>query len=272
MSIKEKMAQKQVQASKLVLNNLVDSFSSPEKLEDAVIKTFLEPIDVPQNAYSRMNRILLAVQGSFDARGSSAWRKLDRFPVNWSKQVFIMMPKTTTIKDKETDEDIVITTGFFLKGLYDAENTSGGHVSKRKMVYVTNPPKELPPLADVAEKWGVEINYKVNPSAYGSFDQAKNEILLSTDNAGTFFHELAHKAHQKIVGKLKGSQDPQQEAIAQLVSGVLCRMYNQKMDKYTYDYICKLCTKRSSKSHAVDRQSLKHDRSSFRIDTRKYRL
>lgn len=212
---------------------MVKSFENPQFLQDAVIKTFLDPIDVPQNAYSRMNRILLAIQGSYDARGSATWRKLNKFPLNWSKQVFIMMPKTLKIKDKENEEEKTITTGFFFKGLYDCENIYGG----KKLEYVKNPPKDLPPLSDVAEKWGIKISYKVHPKAWGSFDQSKNEIQLSTDNKTTFFHELAHAAHKKIDGSLKGGQDPQQEAIAQLSAGVLAQMYGEKMDLYTYEYI-----------------------------------
>ena len=46
--IKEKQA-------KQILEKLVKSFENPEFLLDAVIKTFLDLIDVPQNKYSRMN-------------------------------------------------------------------------------------------------------------------------------------------------------------------------------------------------------------------------
>lgn len=232
-SIPEKIKAKQAQNANQVLEQLVKSFENPQFLQDAVIKTFLDPIDVPQNAYSRMNRILLAVQNSYDARGSATWRKLNKFPLNWSKQVFIMMPKTIKIKDKENEEEKTITTGFFFKGLYDAENIYGG----KKLEYVKNAPKDLPPLSDVADKWGIKVEYKVNPKNWGSYNIQNNNIQLSTGDKTTFFHELAHAAHKKIDGALKGGQDPQQEAIAQLSAGVLGQMYGQKMDLYTYEYI-----------------------------------
>lgn len=232
-TIQEKIKARQLKQADQVLDKLVKSFENPEFLQDAVIKTFLEPNDAPQNAYSRMNRILLAVQGAYDARGNGAWRKLNKFPFDWTKQVFIMMPRTIKIKGKNDEDDQTLTTGFFFKGLYDVKNTHGG----AKIEYVKNPPKELPPLNDVAEKWGINIEYKVHPKAWGSYDQTNNEIQLSTDNATTFFHELSHAAHKKIDGSLKGGQDPQQEAIAQLSAGVLSQMYGQKMDLYTYDYI-----------------------------------
>lgn len=232
-SIKEKIKARQEKNAGQILDNLVKSFENPQFLQDAVIKTFLDPLDAPQNAYSRMNRILLAIQGSYDARGNAAWRKLNKFPMNWSKQVFIMMPKTIKIHDKENEEEKTITTGFFFKGLYDVENTYGGS----KVEYVKNAPKELPPLHDVAEKWNIKIEYKVDPRGYGCYIPAKNTIQLGTANKCTFWHELAHAAHKKIDGQLKAGQDPQQEAIAQLSAGVLAQMYGEKMDLYTYEYI-----------------------------------
>jgi len=99
----QQIKEKQANQSKQILEKLVKSFENPEFLHDAVIKTFLDPIDVPQNKYSRMNRILLAIQVSYDARGSSTWRQLNRFPLDWSKQVFIMMPRTQKIKKKDEE-------------------------------------------------------------------------------------------------------------------------------------------------------------------------
>ena len=235
--LEQKIREKQANQSRQILEKLVKSFENPESLQNAVIKTFLDPIDVPQNKYSRTNRILLAIQGAYDARGSSTWRQIDRFPFEWTKQVFIMMPRTQKIKNSDgIKEDKTITAGFFFKGLYDVENTRGTS-KKSKIEYVKNPPKILPPLSDVAKKWGVKIEYKVRPDAWGSYNSAENKIQLSTDDAGTFFHELAHKAHEKIDGKLKPRQDPQQEAIAQLSAGVLSQMYDHTIDLETFEYI-----------------------------------
>ena len=222
----------QIQSARQALENLVAAFADPHTLEDAVVKTFLDPLDVPQQKYSAANRILLAVQGATDARGTAAWRKAGRAPADGSCQVFIMMPKTRRVRDESTGETKTITTGFFFRGLYDVNSTVGEEVK-----YVKNPPRELPPLSDVAKKWGVRVTYRVESGAWGTFDPANNEISLGTDDAGTFFHELAHKAHEKVDGRLRPGQDPEQETIAQLCAGVLCRMYGKKADLYTYRYI-----------------------------------
>lgn len=237
----------QIKQSNQILEKLVVSFKKPEFLEDAVIKTFLEPVDVPQNKYSRTNKILLALQDAFDARGNGAWRELNRFPKDWTQKVYIMMPKTRKISDKDDEEEKFITTGFFIKGLYNVENTYGTS-SESEIQYVKNHPKQFPPLYNVAKKWGIKIQYRVNPTAWGSYDPDKNTIQLSTEDSATFFHELAHKGHELIDGKLKSGQDPQQEAIAQLCAGVLARMHNQKMDLDTYKYIKSYATEDPKKT------------------------
>ena len=237
----QKIRDRQASQSRQILEKLVESFENPQTLQNAVIKTFLDPIDVPQSRYSMLNRILLAIQGSYDARGNAAWRQIDRYPLDWSKKVFIVIPRMQKISggkndDGQKDEKTTVTAGFFYKGLYDVENTYGTSKNS-KVAYVKNPPKTLPPLSDVAKKWGVEIEYRVCNNAWGSYNPAKNKIQLSTENAGTFFHELAHKAHEKIDGRLKMEQDPKQEAIAQLSAGVLSQMYDQKIDLETFEYI-----------------------------------
>ena len=235
----QQMKEKQAKQSKEVLDRLVKNFENPEKLQDTVIKTFLDPIDTLQSKYSFLNRILLAMQGASDARGNAEWRKIDRYPLDWTKKAFISMPriqkKTIQEKGKEPEEKIW-TTGFFHKALYDIENTYGTS-KKSKVEYVKNPPKSLPPLNEVAKKWGVKIEYKVANDSWGSYNPEKNKIQLGTDNAGTFFHELAHKAHERIDGKLKMKQDPEQETVAQLSAGVLSQIYGQKIDLETYEYI-----------------------------------
>jgi len=88
LSIPEKIKVREIKQSHLVLEKLIASFEKSEKLEDAIIKTFLDPLDVPQGKYSRFNKILLFLQSSEDARGNAAWRNLKRFPLDWTKQVF----------------------------------------------------------------------------------------------------------------------------------------------------------------------------------------
>ena len=129
--------------------------------------------------------------------------------------------------------------------VFRVEDTEGADVC-----YVKDAPSTLPPLANVAEKWGVTIQYRpTSEGEYGGFSQTKNSIYLSTDDQSTFWHELAHKAHSKIE-TLKGGQDPEQEAIAQLTAAVLGRMYGHNVDGYTFDYIGAYAGERSTEQVA----------------------
>ena len=53
-----------------------------------------------------------------------------------------------------------------------------------------------------------------------------------------FFHELAHAAHERIEGDLKGGQVPSQEIIAELTAATLAQMYCPEANLgFSYDYV-----------------------------------
>jgi len=153
---------------------------------------------------------------------------------------------TNKSKENESDSDApeeckpeeigpemrTILTGFRCIPVFRYEDTEG-----EVLRTVKNEPKSLPPLVDVVKKWGVKVRYDgTSCGEYGSFNSTENEIRLCTDDPTTFFHELSHKAHDRIE-KLKSGQDPEQEAIAQLSACVLGRLYGYDVDRYTYQYI-----------------------------------
>ncbi len=56
----------------------------------------------------------------------------------------------------------------------------------------------------------------------------------------TFFHELGHAAHEKVIGKLKSGQDPFQEIVAELTAQALCKLVGKDAKDTlgnTYKYI-----------------------------------
>ena len=58
-------------------------------------------------------------------------------------------------------------------------------------------------------------NYKY----FGCYLHDRKEVLLATSEETIFFHELAHAAHEKVKGYLKGGQNPSQEIVAELAKG-----------------------------------------------------
>lgn len=95
----------------------------------------------------------------------------------------------------------------------------------------------MPPLANVAEKWGVNVRYaNTTRGEQGYFEPGTNSIVLCVEDPSTFFHELAHKAHSKIE-ELKPVQDPEQETIAELAACTLSEVYGYDVKGNSYEYI-----------------------------------
>jgi antirestriction protein ArdC len=78
---------------------------------------------------------------------------------------------------------------------------------------------------EVAKEWSISV--KAIPGNYqysGYFAQDRKEIGLASKEETVFFHELAHYAHQKVLGELKKGQDWRQEIVAELAAATLCRI------------------------------------------------
>ena len=92
-------------------------------------------------------------------------------------------------------------------------------------------PKKIPPLMEVAAKWGLAVRYETMGVGYGAFSKGNNTITLGTENENDFWHELGHAAHARIE-RLKPGQDPEQEAVAELAAATLSRLYGHEA------YVC----------------------------------
>ncbi len=217
------------------LARIVELFSSTE-LPDMLAKSYLEPAGSPSDKWSLGNRLIMTMEGTYDARGYRQWQQVGRHVVRGRKAIYIIGPtmRRRVDVDKETGEETVTSyvVGFHAIPVFRYEDTDG-----EKIKTVKREPKRLPPLADVAARWGIDTRYDATRHGeYGSYSKSDAEIRLCTDDISTFFHELAHAAHSRIE-ELKPGQDPQQEATAQLVACVLGRTYGYDVDGYTYNYI-----------------------------------
>ena len=68
-----------------------------------------------------------------------------------------------------------------------------------------------------------------------------------------FFHELAHAAHEKILGKLKTDQEPLEEIVAELSSLVLCKIVGKQSTTQgnSYRYIERYAEKLKMSVHSA---------------------
>lgn len=188
----------------------------------------------PSSAWSFGNQILMLLHGTEDARGFRQWQQVSRYVKKGARAFYILGPilHKKEIEDEVTHEKKTIhfLGGFKAIPVFAVEDTDGLPLEEYK-------PVDPPPLLDVAEKWGLKVKYdKLGRYAWGMTTSKGGDITLATEDWDVFFHELAHNAHAKFE-ELKGGQNPEQEAVAQLTAAVLTRVYGRNADANTYEYI-----------------------------------
>ena len=177
---------------------------------------------VPMDHWSFGNKLLAYLQsGSLDCRSFTDWQKVGRCPRKGSHACFILEPLTYKVRDDRTGEERTVMRGFRSGPRYAAHDTDGEPLPEEHYE-----PVDLPPLADVARAWGVQVTYMpTGPGKLGSCSIDGARIALGSQDAAIFFHELGHAAHARIEGKLKGGQHVDQETVAEFVSVVLMYLY-----------------------------------------------
>ena len=219
------------------LSRILEAFETgtvPEALATVMLPAF----DVPSSSWSLNNRLLMFLADTADARGIRQWRDSGRYPKKGSKAFCILIPKHVRKKEQADDgTDVVkqLLIGFGCCPVFRMEDTDGEPLPEQPDLE----PPQAPPLADVAQRWNIAIDYLPgNGNYYGFYQQGRNRIGLSTHDAQVFFHELAHAAHHRVLGALKGGQRWDQEIVAELTAATLAHLYGETPnDGGAYRYI-----------------------------------
>lgn len=174
----------------------------------------------PARTWSLSNRVIAFMQSQeLDCRGFVQWQNVGRTVKKGSKAVYIFRPHTIT-KLNEKDEKETICVGFSTVPVFPASSTEG---EKSVSSYA---PLELPPLAELANKFNINIDYvPVTPERLGDCSTDGLKIRLGSHDARIFFHELTHAIHARIERGLKGGQQTDQETIAEFTTAVLMDFY-----------------------------------------------
>ena len=225
---------KNSQKAQTCLQQIVDLFKAGRIPEALAVATLPPQTGIPSAGWSLGNRILQFLADTSDARGFCQWRDAGRQVKKGAKAFHILGPKARAIT--ETDDNgveakKVIVAGLFAIPVFRAEDTDGEPLPYE--------PASPPPLADVAEKFGLSVSYQTFAcSYYGYYQGDCQRIVLATHSAQVFFHELAHAAHHRIEGELQGGQTPSQEIIAELTAATLARLYGNEINLgFSYEYI-----------------------------------
>ncbi|MDE1813814.1 MAG: M48 family peptidase [Thaumarchaeota archaeon] len=221
------------------LGNLVKLFSSQE-LPEMCKQVFIQNVG-PSRKWSLGNRLVMLLHGTADARGYRQWQESGRYVEKGAKAFYILAPMIRhkkVVNEEGKEDDVKFPVGFIGIPVFRYEDTDGKPVEAYQ-------PTKLPPLLDVAEKFGVKVEYGPTISGEGgSYNLVTNVIKLSQENPDTFFHELAHKAHSTFEN-LKPVQDPEQETVAQLSACVLAKMYGYDATTFSWNYIASYAEEKS---------------------------
>ena len=179
----------------------------------------------PSNKWNLLNRTLIFLSGTADARGFNQWQEAGRHVMSGAKAVYILAPRFRKVEDKDEDKSISILSGFLGIPVFRVEDTDGEPLDYQKI--------ELPPfpLMDVAEELGVSVKaIPGNFRYYGYYQPDTKEIRLATPEESVFWHELAHAAHHKIKGDMVRGQDWKQEIVAELSASALAHIVGTKIN------------------------------------------
>ena len=215
------------------LDSVIEQFKAGDLSPIVKMARIQLPEDAPAHRWTFSNRVLAYAQsGSVDCRGYRQWQAAGRQVQKGSHAAFILGP---ILVKKDTDDGEEKTlVGFRAIPVFAFRDTQAEN--EEALDYA---PRELPPLMEVAQRLGVEVAYA--PTKTGSLGNCKTDgtcITLGSDDTAVFFHELAHAAHRRVIGRdLRGGQDPHQETTAELAAAVLMSMYGYDRTGNAWQYI-----------------------------------
>lgn len=230
--------------ARLCLRQIVDLFKTGNVPKALAVATIPPQPGIPSTKWSWSNKLLQFLADTSDARGYRQWQKAGRQVKQGSKAFHILGPKIKEVTEtddngQENKKNVVI--GFYSIPVFRVEDTDGEPLPYE--------PASPPPLADVAERFGLSVSYQTFAgNHYGCYQKKSKRIILATHEAQVFFHELAHAAHNRVTNKLRGGQVPSQEIIAELTAATLANLYCTNANLgFSYKYI-KAYAKKSKKT------------------------
>jgi len=207
-----------IEKVRIALQSILGRFESGDIPEAIAYSTFSIP-KIPAAKWSLLNRTLMFFAGTRDARGFRQWMEVGRHVKKGSKAFTILAPRFVKKQSEDEEDEKRILAGFLAVAVFRVEDTEGQPLDYERM--------ELPefPLIEVAQEWGVSVKaISGNYRYFGYFSPGENQISLATKEETVFFHELAHAAHERVLGQLKKGQDWKQEIVAELSAAVLCHV------------------------------------------------
>lgn len=211
------------------LAKILELFRSGD-IPAAVSYAAFPPFDIPSEEWSYLNRILMWMSGTYDARGYRQWQKVGRHVKKGVTAIHIFAPR---FKKKNDEEELL---GFLQVPVFRYEDTEG-----EPLDYKRTEINSLP-LIEKAKEWGLDVHAVAGNNVFwGAYNGTA--IKLATLEEAVFFHELSHHAHKLVIGELVKGQDWKQEIVAELSAEALSRLFGLKTTTgNSYRYIERYAT------------------------------
>ena len=98
---------------KETLNKIINRFESGDIPEAIAYSMFPIP-DIPCAKWSLINRTLVFLSGSYDARGIKQWNKVNRFVKKGTRAFFILVPYIKKVKDDGEEKQVLVWLRVFV--------------------------------------------------------------------------------------------------------------------------------------------------------------
>jgi hypothetical protein len=200
-----------------------------EKVARAVFRS--EGDSIPADKWSFLNRLLMYLNNTEDARGFRQWQQVGRYVKKGSKAFYIIAPLTRKITEKKNlesgetvREEKTVLAGFKGIPVFRFEDTEGEPMIREE--YKINIPYEFNGIIK-------ELGLKVQPvrfcgTAYGSYNLLNKEIRLASPEIEVFLHELSHAVDDILTG-LRPGQRTDQEVTAEFSGAVIGYLMGYKI-------------------------------------------
>jgi hypothetical protein len=180
--------------------------------------------DIPADKWSFLNRLLMYLNNTEDARGFRQWQQVGRYVKKGSRAFYILAPMLKKVMDEKTAEEKQILAGFKGIPVFRFEDTDGQPIIRE--AFKLNVPCEFNGIIQ-------EIGIKVQPvrfcgSAYGSYNLIRKEIRLASPDIEIFLHELSHAVDDRLTG-LKPGQRKDQEVTAEFSAAVIAHLMGYRI-------------------------------------------
>ncbi len=212
------------------LSGILEIFKSG-KIPEAISYAAFPPFEIPAEEWSYLNRIIMWMHSTHDARGYRQWTKVGRHVKKGATAFHIFAPRFKK-EEKEDGDGNINLVGFLLVPVFRYEDTEGEPLNYLKTQINSFH------LIEKAQQWGLDVHaVSGNGRYWGSY--SGDAIKLATPEETVFFHELAHHAHKLVIGELKPGQDWKQEIVAELSAEALSRIFGLQKETTgnSYKYI-----------------------------------